>query len=431
MKATASRKKKPHHVASCGRTKVPVYRRRTPQGNFAFMVANYASGKRRFDSYSTENDAVAAATRLARQLSKRDVITASMTQEQAIEYASSIQTLEPFKIPLVPAVTALAEAIKILGDLSLVTAAAKFYAARHKPTIHKRVSEVVAELLSVKSARGMSQRYLQDLRSRLSRFSEAFCRDACNVTTAEVQQWLDSLKLSSQSYSNYRRVVFSLFQFAVARGYASDNPVASSEKVKVRTGEIGIYTAEEVSRLLAAASPEFLPCLAIGAFAGLRSAEIERLDWSEIHLAERFIVVGANKAKTAGRRIVPIHDNLAQWLAPYAEGSGNVWKGGANEFYKKQKSTASATRIESDANQGVKALDPVKWKANALRHSYASYRFAQIGDAGRVAGELGNSAAVVHRHYREIVKPADAERWFALRPVNPPNVFALPTATYA
>ncbi len=48
-----------------GRAIVNVYRRKTPQGNFAFMVANYADGKRRFDSYATEADALASADTLA------------------------------------------------------------------------------------------------------------------------------------------------------------------------------------------------------------------------------------------------------------------------------------------------------------------------------------------------------------------------------
>lgn len=60
-----------------------------------------------------------------------------------------------------------------------------------------------------------------------------------------------------------------------------------------------------------------------------------------------------------------------------------------------------------------------------MRHSYASYRFAQIGDAGRVAGECGNSAAVIHRHYRELVKPSDAVKWFAVSPKQPENVVAI------
>jgi hypothetical protein len=46
--------------------------------------------------------------RLALQLSERDVLTASMTRDQAIEYASAMQTLKPFNLSL----TAVAEAVK-------------------------------------------------------------------------------------------------------------------------------------------------------------------------------------------------------------------------------------------------------------------------------------------------------------------------------
>jgi integrase len=67
-----------------------------------------------------------------------------------------------------------------------------------------------------------------------------------------------------------------------------------------------------------------VPFLAIGAFAGLRSAEIERLDWVEVHLADRFIEVKADNAKTASRRIVPTAKNLAHWLAPHARNEGRI-----------------------------------------------------------------------------------------------------------
>jgi hypothetical protein len=45
----------------------------------------------------------------------------------------------------------------------------------------------------------------------------------------------------------------------------------------------------------------------MGAFAGLRDAEIKRLDWSEIDLVRGHIEVKASKAKSARRRIVQIH----------------------------------------------------------------------------------------------------------------------------
>jgi integrase len=401
----------------CGRAVVTVYRRRTPGGNDAFMVANYAEGKRRFDSYPTAAEALEEANRLAKRLSERDVMAASMTREQAVEYATATQALAPFNVPLPATAVTVAECLKLVGDLPNLVAAAKFYTARNKQTVKKRVPDVVAELLTIKESRGAALRYMEDLRYRLNRVADAFQKDACNVTTAEIQEWLDSQKFGPQAYTDFRNRAYLLFQFAVARGYAVDNPVTGVERIKVRAGDVEVFTPAEMTRLLAVASPDFLPCLVIGGFAGLRSAEIERLEWSDIHLAERFIVVGASKAKTAGRRIVPISDNLSDCLQPYAQRQGHVWHGTHEKFY--------------DAQQDIAKAAGLKWKSNALRHSYASYRFALTNDAGRVAGECGNSAAVIHRHYRQLVKKTDAERWFAVKPDQSENVLAFPAVAKA
>ena len=32
---------------------------------------------------------------------------------------------------------------------------------------------------------------------------------------------------------------------------------------------------------------------------------------------------------------------------------------------------------------------------------------------------------MIHKHYRELVKPADAERWFTVKPEAPANVLPL------
>ncbi|MGO8699941.1 MAG: hypothetical protein ACLQVY_19775 [Limisphaerales bacterium] len=49
-----------------------------------------------------------------------------------------------------------------------------------------------------------------------------------------------------------------------------------------------------------------LDVIAIGAFAGLRTAEIERLEWQDVDQSGGFIEVKAAKAKTRSRRLVPI-----------------------------------------------------------------------------------------------------------------------------
>jgi hypothetical protein len=68
-----------------------------------------------------------------------------------------------------------------------------------------------------------------------------------------------------------------------------------------------------------------------------------------------------------------------------------------------------------------------KWKQNALRHSYASYRLAQTQDAAKVSLECGNSPQMIFRHYHEIVKPADAVKWFSVVPDVSKNVVPMLT----
>lgn len=162
------------------------------------------------------------------------------------------------------------------------------------------------------------------------------------------------------------------------------------------------------------AAPEFLPVVALGCFAGLRTAELCRIEWRDIDLAGGFIHVGADKAKTASRRLIPLQPNLAQWLAPYAKHTGKVWKVTTNDLQHVRAALVKASGIA--------------WKANGARDSYISYRQAEIQDAAQVALEAGNSPNVVFKLYREIVKPTAAAAWFAVSPKPPENVLTLPAA---
>jgi len=108
---------------------------------------------------------------------------------------------------------------------------------------------------------------------------------------------------------------------------------------------------------------------------------------------------------------VPIQPNLAAWLADYAKQSGLIWKGNENDL--------------QDARAATVKASGVKWKDNGCRHSFISYRLAEIQNAAQVALEAGNSPNVVFKHYRELVKPADAVKWFAVSPEQPANVTSL------
>jgi integrase len=161
---------------------------------------------------------------------------------------------------------------------------------------------------------------------------------------------------------------------------------------------------DELHALLEAANrihSDVVPMLAIGAFAGLRDAEIKRLDWSEVDLARGHIEIKAAKAKSARRRIIPIQPNLAEWLRSYAALKGSVVPEGARGKLDRVRKAAGLTR----------------WQNNGLRHSFASYRLAATHDAPRVASELGHtSPQMLYSTYREVVLPEEAERYWELIP---------------
>ena len=57
-----------------------------------------------------------------------------------------------------------------------------------------------------------------------------------------------------------------------------------------------------------------------------------------------------------------------------------------------------------------------EWPHNALRHCFASYTLAAEQNAPALALEMGNSVEVIMQHYREIVTPAEAARFWNLLP---------------
>lgn len=404
--------KRPFAEVPVGNVVVKIYRREK-KGYQVFEVADYSRGSRVLRSFSDEKKACKEAKSIASKIAAGQNQAAQMTGKDAAAFRHSIELLRPIGIPLLTAVSRYVEVFKILDGDRIIEAAKDF--ARRNPTKRdpKSVRKVADELLDLKKRRGASDRYLEDLRNRLDTFSTAFVVDVANVTTGNIQAWLDRMKGSPRTVKNFRDTANTLFKFAEARGYIArgENPVAATQKPNIRNGEpISIYTPGELGRLLAAAPEWFRPIIAIQAFAGLRSAEVLRLNWSDIKTDRGHIELGADKTKTATRRLVPITPNLAAWLADCGEKSGKVFPHCRAYFHEIQRNVSTATENKAE---GQKKID---WKHNALRHSFISYRVADTSDVPKVALESGNSPAMIFAHYRELVKPADAKRWFAIVP---------------
>lgn len=187
------------------------------------------------------------------------------------------------------------------------------------------VAEAVVELVAIRKAAGKSQRYCRDLELRLGRFERDFpARSVASFTAKELDEWLASLSVAPGTRNTFRRDLRTFFSFCEKRGYCAGNEAKKTERARDVDKPAGILTVAQTGALLGACGDDTLPVVAVSHFAGLRSAEVQKLDWSEIDLDGGHVEVTAAKSKTARRRLVPISENLAALLRRLAQTAGPV-----------------------------------------------------------------------------------------------------------
>jgi integrase len=403
--AMATRNKDFPIVIKAGSSAVKIYKETKPNGEY-YRVCYYAGGKRERLTFSSLEEAKTEARLKANLLSRGDSAALQLTGQDRLIYGRAIDAIRPFHVPLDAAAIEYAEARQILGSRSLLEAARFFQNYLQQGITGKPIPEAVAEFVEEKRSEGRSKLYLDDLQYRLGDFAKAFSMDVCQLNANDVRDFFQGLDFSPRSYNNHRRVLGTFFAYCQTRGWLSKDAelLGSVGKRKELNSEIEIFTPAELRSLLTNATPKMAICLALQAFAGIRSEEILRLSWQDLSRRPGSIEISSGKAKTAQRRLIPICDALASWLstAPLGDRGENVWPHSKPFLFEAQRDTAKAAKID--------------WKKNALRHSFISYRLALIQNVDAVALEAGNKAGIIFKHYRQLATPAEAEEWFSVLP---------------
>lgn len=248
--------------------------------------------------------------------------------------------------------------------------------------------------------RERSRRHQKDLENRLDRFNADFgARPLISVTGADIEQWISSLGVAPQTQENFRRIVGSIFTDAVAAGHLTRNPASVVRLPKVIQKEPETISAQQLARLLSFTPRRSLAAVAIQSLAGLRLTEVQELQWEQVSLSHKLITVAPQKTK---RRHVPISPALLEWITELHQGTGKVAQG------------ETILRNDCEAARRKAAINP--WPSNALRHSCCSAWCTIEGDISRVASWLGNTPAMVNRHYRALKTADEAADWVNVRP---------------
>jgi integrase len=348
------------------------------------------TGKRQQLFFATQAEAKAQCNVLKVRKSNFGDSLATMSAARIAEAAEAYKTLDPLNIGLLDAVRAHVAVVKARS--ASVTFGAAF--------------DRFAELKKTKSVK-----YNQEIRQAKASFEPLLDRMVCDVGPSDLEPLLDRLPNGSRN-AKMRRLR-SVFNLAIKRGWMpNENPISKLDFAVGRRDEVEVFPVGSVRKLLEHALDndlEFLPYRIFTFFCGIRpEGELERLDWSDVRLAEKLVVMRAEITKTRRKRFIDLSDNAVEWLTEYRARGGNM-TGLVAPWTPQIRRTKHRTSYRA---VGIK-----RWIQQGARHSFCSYWLALHKDANKLVLQSGHTDAdTMWTRYHAGVTEAEAGKFWALRP---------------
>jgi integrase len=385
-----------------------------------YRVGYYVAGKRRVRHFAAYGDAKAEAERIVREVAKGSQSTA-LTASQSSDALAALERLESFRqstgkrVSLLAAVSEFVEAASKLNGQTMGEAVER-YLKTVASVKRKDVSEAVEEFIKADEPRTramegqraqLSAKYAYTRAIRLRRFATTFPNTAvCDIAKEHLDAFIGSLgEFSAKSRNHYRATVQQFLQWCSRKDYLSvTHRLREADSMRpehANTADVLFYTPKEFRKLLESAEGAMRELIAIGGLAGLRTAELLRLDWADVWRVPGHIEITSGKSKTRQRRLVEICPALSAWLESFRTiAKGKIWTLGDNTFH-----------IHFPALCEKLGL---KRKTNGLRHAFCTYHFAAYANENLTSALAGNSPAMIHAHYKGLATKAEAEKWFAV-----------------
>lgn len=282
--------------------------------------------------------------------------------------------------------------------------AVKFYIDHVGGTSPIKVSEVCTRYIQSLEQRRLTVVHLNSVKSHLSKFQGCVNKELRHVTVQDINGCLQQAE-SPQYQANIRGTLIGMFRWAKKQGFIPNGIETAPEKadkVKIAPRDPGVLSPAEFTKLLRQAEHEdsqLVAYLAIAGFAGIRSAEIGRLTRENLNLDNATIPLPRSVTKTGVPRTARMPENLVAWLRKYAPAKGKL--------------------VEGNIPSQVAALCKragVKWKHNALRHSFVTYAIHAQGSIHDIAAQCGHSMHIASKHYTSMSTPEIAAEWFNILP---------------
>lgn len=336
---------------------------------------------------------------------------AQLLKEKFAQHGSNAAAVSP---ALASDATKAAE-ILAAYDVSLVTAARFYAAARQRDAASELVKDAVAAYLKASTA--LRERTYRSYDNTLKRLTMAYGSRILSTLTATEIVNAGGLDVPGAGAALHWRNLKAFWNWCAKspRGWCVKDVFDAVESPKAGdNGEISILTPGEATTLLRTAQshyPSAVASFALSLFAGIRAEELARLTSDDV--TANGIELSSKITKKGRRRHITLSPTLAAWLKAYPFEPVPNWN----------KVSAAVRRLAGwkvESPLLTKPPEPTRgpWPQNVMRHSHASYAIASGARLETLLFEFGHtgSPAVLRAHYVGKASKKAALEFFSIRP---------------
>jgi len=227
-----------------------------------------------------------------------------------------------------------------------------------------------------------------------------------DVMASDVVTYLHARYASDQTRRTRKGSIAAWLRWCASQGWIQAEVAEGITWTSTKTDErrVGILTPEQTAALMQEAPRQYWSAWALLLFAGVRPAEVQRMEWSAVDFEGWTITIEGAVSKTRSfRRLHDLPDNLWAWLEAEPKKNGAIAPANA-------RNAAQALR-NARQRAGI-----VEWPHDAMRHSFGSYGYHRglewvVDTMGHVAG-----FRTFVRHYKGAASKGAADQYFAILP---------------
>lgn len=218
-------------------------------------------------------------------------------------------------------------------------------------------------------------------------------KDLADLNAADIRAFIADPAFSPATRHTYLSHFVSFYKWALHNDLLEHDPTVKIPRTRVKPGLPNPIQHADLGKALASAKPRVRLWLMLGAYAGLRCAEIAKIQRADIRGGNLVV-----RGKGDKERAVPLHPELASALATWP-GDGYLFPGSEGRAY------TSPSYVSQLIAAHLKSLG-IASTAHKARHRFGTDIYNAEHDILATSRLLGHASVVTTQVYAQVDEPS-------------------------